>query len=142
MSLSEILMTPERRPVVAAELATVIDREVAAKSGLSGAAIKTAYAAAKKKVNMADTLNDNLGQITAIFDPYWDAFGGQGDFGAYLAGRGDEVTADILRIADARSESTSNSQFKKVYGTFRGKAADHIKAALPAVGACLQKNAA
>ena len=49
---------------------------------------------AKKKVDVVSALNDNLDQIVAIFDPYWDAFGGQGDFGAYLKGRGDEVSAE------------------------------------------------
>ena len=142
MSLSEKLLAPTVRPAVAADLAQTIDAEVSAKKGLTGAAIKTAYAGAKKKVDVASALNDNMEQITAIFDPYWESFGGQGDFGAYLAGRGDEVSADILEIADARAQATSRDQLSKVYGTFRGKAADLIKASLPAVGATLQKHAA
>ena len=67
--------------------------------------------------------------------------GGQGDFGAYLAGRGDEVTADILKVADARAQATSRDQISKVYGSMRGKAADLIKESLPAIGATLQKHA-
>lgn len=142
MSLSEKLLQPAVRPAVAKDLAATIDSEVSGKKGLSGAAIKTAYAGAKKKVDVPSALSDNLDQIVAIFDPYWDAFGGQGDFGAYLKGRGDEVSADILKIADAHANSTSRDQIAKVYGTFRGKAADMIKDALPAIGATLQKHAA
>ena len=60
---------------------------------------------------------------------------------AYLAGRGDEVTADILKVADARAQATSRDQISKVYGSMRGKAADLIKESLPAIGATLQKHA-
>lgn len=142
MSLSEKLLAPAVRPAVSSDLAATIDSEISGKRGLSGAAIKTGYAAAKKKVDITQAINDNLEQITAIFDPYWEQFGGQGDFGAYLAGRGDEVSADILKVADARAASTSRDQLSKVYGSFRGKAADLIKESLPAVGATLQKHAA
>lgn len=143
MSLSEKLTaTPEKRNDVAADLARTLDAEVASKSGLTGAAIKAAYSGAKKKVNVEAKLNENLGQVVAVFDPYWEQFGGEGDFGQFLAQRGDEVTGKILGIADQRAETTSNAQFKKLYSTFRGKAADHIKAALPAVGSCLQRHAA
>lgn len=142
MSLSAQLSSPPTRQVVAADLAKVVDAEVASKSGLSGAAIKTAYSGAKKKVNVEQQIDNNLPQIVSVFDPYWDDFAGNGDFGQYLAGRGDEVTQKILSIADARAENTSNAQFKKIYSTFRGKAAEHVKAALPAIGACLQRHAA
>ena len=142
MSLSAELSAPEKRGAVAADLARTLDAEVSSKSGLSGAAIKTAYAGAKKKFNMEQEIGNNLEQIVSVFDPYWDQFDGQGDFGQFLAQRGDEVTGKILGIADARAENTSNAQFKKIYSTFRGKAADHVKAALPAVGSCLQRHAA
>ena len=142
MSLSEQLTTPEKRGPVAADLARTLDAEVASKGGLTGAAIKTAYSGAKKKVNVETKLNENLQQIVAVFDPYWEQFDGQGDFGQFLASRGDEVTGKILGIADSRAETTSNAQFKKLYSTFRSKAGEHIKAALPAVGSCLQRHAA
>ena len=141
MCLSEKLLAPAVRPAVSTDLAATIDTEVSNKRGLSGAAIKTGYAAAKKKADVPKVLNENLEQITAIFDPYWEQFGGQGDFGAYLAGRGDEVTADILKVADARAQATSRDQISKVYGSMRGKAADLIKESLPAIGATLQKHA-
>lgn len=142
MSLSEKLLQPTVRPAVARDLADVVDSEVSGKRGLSGAAVKTAYSAAKKKVDIAQTLDENMEQVTAIFNPYWEQFGGQGDFGAYLKGRQDEVAADIMKIADARAQATSREQIAKMYGSFRGKGEDMIKEALPAVGACLQKHAA
>ena len=47
-TLKEILLDSSRRSTVVADLQTLIDEEVAAKSGVSGTVIKTGYAAVKK----------------------------------------------------------------------------------------------
>jgi hypothetical protein len=47
-AVSDALLEPTRRPVAVDALTDVIDAEVADKSGIGGAAVKTGYAAAKK----------------------------------------------------------------------------------------------
>lgn len=143
MSLPEILLAPERRPAVVADLAAVVDQEVAGKSGLGGMAVKQGYAAVRKvKPDIARVASQRLlPDFATALDPFWADFGGQGDFGAYLAGRGDEASEALLAVTDARIQDVRREAIRKVYSALRGKAGEHVKAALPRLGRVIQKHA-
>lgn len=143
MSLSEQVTAPSTRPAVVADLSQVVEGEVKRKSGLSGAAIKGAYAAAKKAVPAipSGAVDELLPAFAQALDPYWEASGGQGDFGAYLGSRGDEVAESLLAITDQRAAASGREPVKKAYKTLRPKALENVKAALPAIGSTLQKHA-
>jgi hypothetical protein len=144
-TLQEILLTPDTKPQVTADCLTLIQQEVSAKSGVSGTAVKLAY----KTVNafasgyvhsMVETL---LPDMIARLEPYWADFitSGAGDFGDYLVKRGDEVSDALLSVTDARAAASDRPTIIKAYRGVRGSAAKHVTAALPAVGALVQKYA-
>ena len=144
-TLQEILLTPDTQPQVTADCLTLIKQEVSAKSGISGTAVKLAY----KTVNafasgyLQSMVENLLPDMIAKLEPYWADFNASGasGFGDYLAKRGDEVSDALLSVTDARAQTSERPTILKAYRTVRGGAAKHVKAALPAVGALVQKYA-
>lgn len=141
-SLSAALLTDDVRPRVVTALLGVVDEEVKAKKGISGGVLKAAYAAAKKVQPgiLPRALDSMLPDFARSLDPFWADFraSGGGDFGAFLVGRGDAAADALLSVTDARAERTSREPLKKAYRGVRGKAKEHVKAALPRLGSTLQ----
>jgi hypothetical protein len=145
-TLQQILLAPETRPEVIADCQSLIKQELSSMSGVSGTAVKLAY----KTVitfspghvrHMVEVL---LPQMADELEPYWAQFSASGDsdFGDYLTQRGDEVTQVLLSVTDARGAASNRPVITKAYGAVREKAARHVTAALPGVGALVQKYAA
>ena len=144
-TLQEILLAPQTRPQVTADCFTLIEQELADKSGISGTAVKLAY----KTVNtfMPGHVRHMVGvlvpDMVARLEPFWADFttsGGSG-FGDYLAKRGDEVSQALLSVTDARAAASSRPTVIKAYGSVRGHAVKHVQAALPRVGDLVMKYA-
>jgi hypothetical protein len=144
-TLHEILLTPETQPSVVADCLTLIQQEVAGKSGISGAAVKLAYRTAKTfaKGYLQSTVESLLPDLVTQLEPFWADFSASGaaGFGDYLAKRGDEVSEALLSVTDARAKLSERPVIIRAYGTVRGGAAKHIVAALPNVGALVEKYA-
>lgn len=144
MSLSEKLLAQPVRKQVIADLVRVVDQEVGDKKGFSGTAVKAGYAAGKKVMpNLAErAVTRMLPDFAKAADPFWDDFqaAGGGDFGQYLAGRGPEAAEALLAVTDAKVATTSREGLKRAYKPLRGKAVEHVQAALPRLGTVLQKH--
>jgi hypothetical protein len=144
-TLHEILLAPDTEPSVVADCLTLIEQEVAGKSGISGAAVKLAYRTAKTfaKGYLQSTVESLLPDLVSQLEPYWADFAtsGAAGFGDYLAKRGDEVSEALLSVTDARAKMSERPVIIRAYGTVRGGASKHIMAALPNVGALVEKYA-
>jgi len=144
-TLHETLLTPDTEPSVVADSLTLIEQEVRGKSGISGAAVKLAYKTAKTfaKGYLQSTVESLLPDLVTELEPYWADFtaSGASGFGDYLVKRGDEVSEALLSVSDARARMSERPVIIKAYGTVRGSAGKHIVAALPAVGALVEKYA-
>jgi hypothetical protein len=145
-TLPQILLTPDVQPDVVADCLTLIQQEVAGKTGISGAAVKVAYKTAKTFARgyLQQTVEKLLPGLVTELEPYWAEFGdsdGSG-FGDYLVKRGDEVAEALLSVTDARARMSGRPVIIKAYGTVRGGAVKNITAALPAVGTLVEKYAA
>jgi len=144
-TLQEILLAPDTRPQVTADCLTLIKQEVSAKSGISGTAVKLAYKTVSTFASgyLQSMVEKLLPDMIAKLEPYWADFNASGasDFGDYLAKRGDEVSDALLSVTDARAQTSERPTILKAYRTVRGGAAKHVAAALPAVGALVQKYA-
>jgi hypothetical protein len=144
-TLQESMLTPEVRPSVVADCKTLIEQEVADKSGISGTATKMAY----KTVNalassiVPDAIDDLLPDFVAQLEPFWVDFNAtdETDFGAFLDARGEKVSAALLSVTDARAENSNRGTIKKAYNTIRSSGVKSIEAALPRLGALIQKYA-
>ncbi len=142
-TLHEMLLAPQTQPLAIADCEALVDNEVAGMSGISGTAVKLAYKTVK--TFSADHIHYMIGtlmpRMADALQPYWADFNdsGGGSFGDYLAKREDEVSEALLSITDERGRNSSRPVIVKAYNTVRGGAAKHVKAALPRVGALVQK---
>ncbi|GAA1966694.1 hypothetical protein GCM10009754_44000 [Amycolatopsis minnesotensis] len=145
MTLKEILTDSSRRPAVVTDLQTLVDEEVSDKGGVSGAVVKTGYAAVKKiKPGIIPAAVDSLLEdFTVALDPFYGDYKakGGGDFGAYLTGRSDEASDALLSVTDKRAEKSGRDSIKKVYGKLRPNGKKNVEEALPRLGALIQKHA-
>ena len=144
-TLEEILLTPENKPHVIDDCLTLIDQEVKGKSGVSGTAVKLAYKTANAFASgylrgMVELLAPDM---IIELEPFWADFtaSGAGDFGDYLVKHGEEVSDALLSVTDRRAETSTRPTILKAYKTVRGGASKHVTAALPALGALVQKYA-
>ena len=74
---------------------------------------------------------------------HWADFSASGasEFGDYLVKRSEEVSEVLLSVTDKQAESSQRPTILKAYRAVRGGAAKHVAAALPQVGALVQKYA-
>lgn len=145
-TLDQILLAPDTQPSVVADCLTLIDQVVSSKSGVSGAAIKLAYKTAKAFAPgyLRSMVESMLPEMATALEPYWADFSASGasGFGDYLAKHGPEVAEAMLAISDGHARTSHKAVILKAYNTVRGSAAKHIEAALPNVGALVEKYAA
>jgi hypothetical protein len=122
-------------------LVEVIDAEVADQSGLSGAAVKAAYAAAQKvKPNVVTNATDAmLDDFLAALAPLWASRPAGTGFGAHLAANADQAAEALLAVTDAQT-ADAKVALTKAYNALRGKAKGYVTAALPRVGDAIEKN--
>lgn len=139
-AVSDALLDETRRPQAVSALTQVIDAEVADKSGLGGAAVRAGYAAAKKLGgDFVPSATDRLlPQFAAALDPLW-ATKGDTSFAAHLESRSEQAADALLAVTDAKADATSHTAAKKVYGALRGKAKEQVVAALPRLGATVER---
>ncbi|TVZ00066.1 hypothetical protein EAS64_39010 [Trebonia kvetii] len=144
-TLQELFLNDENFPRLVADAQALVDSELASKGGISGTAVKAAYKAvtAFAPGYYQETLSSMLPEMIAQLQPYWADFGASGsaDFGDYLAKRGEEVSESLLSVTDNMAQLSGRAAVVKAYQMVRGGAGKNIDAALPALGAMVQKYA-
>lgn len=141
-ALRTALLDPANRPQVVDTLVQLVDSQVSGMRGMSGTMMKTAFAGAKKASpgSVRSAIDTLLPGLAEALDPHFDAKGGQA-FGSYLSdpARSGQVADELLAVADRKASAVQGNPLGKVYGTFRGKAKEHVVGALPALGAALER---
>jgi uncharacterized protein DUF6918 len=139
------MLTPEVEPRFVADCQALIDGEVNGKSGISGTAVKGAYkvAATFAPGYYTETIRSILPEMLDALEPFWADFleSGSADFGDYLAGHGGEASEALLSVTDQMADVSGRAAIVKAYKLVRGGAGKNIEAALPALGALVQKYA-
>ena len=145
-SLVERIGAEPVRAKVIEDCVELIDAQVKAKGGLSGMAIKGAYATIKTikrgfVPSVVDALLDDwLGKLQPHHDK-WSA-GGAGTFAEFVIARSDDVAEDLLTVTDERARTTTHTTAKKAYEKMRGGAKKNVIEAIPALGTMIEKNLA
>jgi hypothetical protein len=143
-TLRDLLNDPQKRALIIDDGVRVIDAEVSDKGGISGMAIKAAYAMAKgvKPGMIANLLGNMLGEFLEELQPFYDQAKQQGvDFKAFLAGRGPVVANALLAVTDRRAAKADGGTLKKGYEKLRPTAEKHVEQALPRLAELVKKHA-
>ncbi len=138
-TLHERLLALERRANVVTDCVRLIEEELDRKTGLSGLAIKGAYALVRRiKPGIIREAADRL------LDPFVErleplAANAADAPEAYLRDHANEVAEALLGVTDARAASTDNATLRKAYGKVRPTALLHVTQAVPAIVRLLAK---
>ena len=145
-NLPDILQADGAQKAISADCQALIEQELSAKSGVSGAALKVAYKAvtAFAPGYYQSTVDNLVPNLLEQLQPFWADFqtAGGGQFGDYLVKRGEEVSEAMLVVTDNMAYGSDRGAVVKAYNAVRGGAARHIEAALPSVGSLVEKYAA
>lgn len=142
--LRDILLEPARRPVVVNDCVQLVESEVASKGGLTGIAIKGAYAVVKaiKPGMIQDAVDHLVDDFVVRLEPFYEAQQSQGgNLEAYLNGRSTEVANALLGVTDDKATRAKNATLKKTYEKLRPTALKHVEAAVPGVARVIDKHA-
>lgn len=143
MSDSLTPLLADNRSALVTDLVGVIDAEVADQSGLSGAAVKTAYSAVQKvKPGVVRSATDQMAEdFLKALAPFWDCKPAGVAFGDHLSANGDPAAEALLSVTDQQAE-TAKPALAKAYNSLRGKGKKYVIAALPRLGAAIERHAA
>ena len=144
-TLPDILLANGARQQIAADCVALVDQEISAKSGVSAAALKLAYAAVTTFAPgyYQTTVEKLVPRMLQRLQPFWVDFhaGEGGQFGEYLANRGHDVSEALLAVTDDLAKGSPRGAIVRAYNAVRDGARNHIEAALPSVGALVEKYA-
>jgi hypothetical protein len=142
-SLQDVLFTEQNWSPLITDVQSLVDQEIASKSSVSATALKVAY----KAVNAfapgyyQQAVEAIVPGVVERLEPFWADFAASGGsaFGDYLSKRGSEVSEALLTVTDDMAERSDRGAVVKAYKSVRGGAVKHIEAALPNLGALVQK---
>jgi hypothetical protein len=143
-TLQDLLLTQENGPHLVADTQALVESEISSK-GITAAPLKAAFkvVTAFAPGYYQEAITSMLPGMVYQLEPYWADFTASGgaDFGDYLAKRGPEVTESLLAVTDDMAGKSGRAAVVKAYQMVRGSASKNVEAALPALGAMVQKYA-
>ncbi|MBW4641957.1 MAG: hypothetical protein KME23_02880 [Goleter apudmare HA4340-LM2] len=133
MGLSEGLSNPEKKASVVDDIGNMIEAQIASKSGISGIALKTAFAAIKgvKPGYISYVVEQILPQSFTAIDPIWSEGVQTGDPVGYLVTNRSRTANALLSVTDERIKKTQRQIVKGTYDKLRNSAQQHVEAAVP-----------
>ncbi|NEQ51622.1 MAG: hypothetical protein F6K11_16020 [Leptolyngbya sp. SIO3F4] len=133
MGLSEKIKDKAVRENIAADCAKLIDKQVAAKGGLAGIAMKTAYGVIKGigASYIPSAISRLLPDTCKALEPIWQEGTAAGDPVQYLSDHRDRTADSILSVTDARIEGSSNGVVSATYKKLRKSVKNDVEAAVP-----------
>lgn len=141
-TLAAIVGVEPTRGEVITECEALVDEEVRAKSGFSGAAIKLGFKTVKaiKPGFIRAAIDGLLDAWLVKLEPFHEGWrGAGGSFAEYVTSRSDEVAEAMLSVTDEQAEVTKHKTARKMYKKMRPSAKENVVAAVPKLGALIEK---
>lgn len=142
--LKDQILLPGRRGAVVDDCVALVDEQVAAKSGLSGLAIKGAYAVVKavKPGFIREAVDHLLDEFVERLEPYYQAAtSARQDVPSYFDAHAAEIANGLLGVTDARAARAHNATVKKTYEKLRPTGQKHVESAVPSIGKLIARHA-
>ncbi len=152
-TLSEVITAPGKRPAVIQDCGHLIDEEVKKKGGLSGVALKMAFAAVKavKPGFIPEAIDHMLEDFARRLEPFYESYQQAQGTSANATGRSlpdhfnlqsTAIAEALLGITDDRAQRAKNATVKKTYEKLRPSAKKHVEEAVPGIGRLIEKHTA
>lgn len=143
-TLSERLLNDDVRPHLVKDCCAIVDRQVSAKRGLSGIALKTAYSTVKAikrgfVPGVVNALLDEWVEKLAIFETEHAAKAGGSTLEQYLIQERARVAEALLEVTDLRAEKTKHKTAKKIYLRQRPNALKNVEDGIEDLAALVTK---
>lgn len=142
-TLVEKLTVSEKRKSVIYDCVALIDDEVKRKGGLSGAAIKLAFATVKavKPGFLEEAVDHLLDDFARRLEPFYQSHAQSGQtMPAHFTAKSGAVADALLGITDERAGRAKNQTVKKAYEKLRPSAKKHVEEAAPGIGRLVEKH--
>lgn len=139
-TLSEILLSPERRDQVTDDCVALVDAEVGDKKGVSGFAIKAGYKAVSsvRPGFIRNVVYDLLPSFADALNPLYQE--ADGNVAAHIKSNPDRAADALLSVTDARAARADRGVVKSTYDKLRGVAKKHVAAAVPRLADIVEKH--
>lgn len=127
------LSEPAIRTQIAQDCAMLMDQQVAAKKGVGGLAIKTAYAALKGigAGYIPRTIENLLPKALVALEPMWEEGIVQGNPVTYLSQNQEQTAEALLGITDEKIRNAQNKLVIGIYNKLRQSVKGDVEAAIP-----------
>ncbi|MEO1521144.1 MAG: hypothetical protein AAFU78_10245 [Cyanobacteria bacterium J06633_2] len=133
MGLHETIQNKEVRTSIANDCASLIDEQVAAKSGMGGLALKATYGVVKGvgKEYIPGAIGRLLPDAFAALDPIWVEGVQSGDPVNYLSQHRTRTADMLLSVTDTRIEKSNNKIVRSAYNKLRNSVKTDVEASVP-----------
>jgi hypothetical protein len=141
MGLSAGLSDSNKRSMVVDDCCLLIDIQLASKSGLSGIAIKAAFAALKgiKPGYIPHVVDMLLPECFDALDSIWSEGLQKGDPVAHMNVIRAQAAEALLSITDERVKSSQRAIVRGTYEKLRKSAKEHVEEAVPDLAKVIAK---
>ena len=141
MGLSDGLLNQNKKAMVVDDCCSMIEAQLASKSGISGIALKTAFAALKgvKPGYIPDVVEQLLPHCFTALDPIWSEGVQKGEPVEHLAANRSRTADALLGVTDARVKNTKRQIVRGTYEKLRGSAKKHVEEAVPDLAKVIDK---
>ncbi|HZU81550.1 MAG TPA: hypothetical protein VE987_01480 [Polyangiaceae bacterium] len=143
-NLTEALAADSKKNAVIDDCLGLIDAEVADKGGLTGLAIKAGYKTVQgiKPGFVRQVVTDLLPEFARALDPLYQEAKGQGrGVRDHFNANAPRVADALLSITDDKARRAKSNMVKGTYDKLRGSAKKNVEAAVPRIGAMIEKHA-
>ncbi|MCX7594753.1 MAG: hypothetical protein N2235_13510 [Fischerella sp.] len=142
MGLSDELLNPNKRSMVVDDCCNMIEAQLASKSGISGMALKTAFAALKgiKPGYIPYVVDLLLPECFTALDPIWSEGVEKGDPVEHMIASRSRTADALLSVTDAKAKNVKRQIVRGTYEKLRSSAKQHVEEAVPDLAKVIDKH--
>lgn len=143
MSLNNKISDQSTQVALVADCTKLIDEQVAAKTGISGLALKAAYGVVKgvEPSYIPGAIHRLLPEALAALDPIWDEGVQSGDPIQHLIQNRSRTAEMLLSVTDAKIEKARNGVVRSSYNKLRKSVKSDVEEAVPGLAKILGTHA-
>ena len=142
MNLTDVLNDEGTRASIIEDVVGLVDGEVGKQRGISGVAVKAGYKLVQgvKPGFVRNVVERLLPEFAAALDPIREQAISQGQsVSSYFGAHTGEIAEALLAVTDGRAQRSDHGSVKGAYSKLRGSARKNVEAAVPGLGAIIEK---